>query len=200
MHLANSACMYVRVLSVLAALLVSTITPATSCADDKAQTKQLDVGDKVVDFDLPVVGDDGYVKLSDHYKQGPVVVVILRGYPGYQCPLCSRQLGALANRAKTLAQETEKVILVYPGEASLLEDHADDFMGSRSLPDPLIIVRDEGMGMVDSWGLRWNAPNETAYPAAYVIDGNGRVAWKKVSDSHAGRSSVEEILKALRKL
>ena len=186
-------------LSVLAAWLIA-VVPVTVVAKEEARTKQLEIGDKAVDFDLPVVGGDGYVKLSDHYKKGPVVVVVLRGYPGYQCPLCSRQLGAMANRAKTLAKETQKVILVYPGEASLLEDHADDFMGSRSLPDPLVIVRDEGMEMVDSWGLRWRAPNETAYPAAYVIDGNGRVTWKKVSDSHAGRSSVEEILKELRKL
>ena len=32
------------------------------------------------------------------------------------------------------------------------------------------------------------------------IDKNGRIRWKKVSDSHAGRSTVEEVLKELRKL
>ncbi len=54
--------------------------------------------------------------------------------------------------------------------------------------------------MVQEWGLRWNASNETAYPATYVVNRHGRIAWKKVSSSHAGRSTVEEILKELRKM
>ena len=92
------------------------------------------------------------------------------------------------------------MILVYPGEEKSLERRARQFMGSRRLPEPLVIVRDEGMEMVQQWGLRWNALRETAYPATYVVDRNGRVRWKKVSRSHAERSSVEDILKQLRKL
>ena len=91
-------------------------------------------------------------------------------------------------------------ILVYPGEGTLLQRHAEEFMGSRSLPDPLVIVRDQEMKMVTEWGLRWDRPRETAYPSAYIIDRNGRVRWLKVSDNHAGRASVDEIVRELRKL
>ncbi len=168
--------------------------------DDEEQIKQLEVGDRAIEFDLPVVGGEDYLSLREQYKQGPVVVVVLRGYPGYQCLLCSRQVASLSNRAGTLAKHAQKVILVYPGPATALEQHAEQFMGSRSLPQPLVIVRDEGMEMVTQWGLRWDALNETAYPATFVIDRNGRVRWSKVSHSHAGRSTVEEILKELRKL
>ena len=56
------------------------------------------------------------------------------------------------------------------------------------------------MKMVTQWGLRWDAPRETAYPATFVINKSGRVAWSKISKSHAGRSTAEEILKELRKL
>ena len=160
----------------------------------------LNVGDRAPDFDLPVVGAADYLKLSDEYDEGPVVVIVLRGYPGYQCPVCSRQFASLANRATALGKEAHRVILVYPGKAEMLERHAERFKGSRSLPEPLVIVRDDGMKMVASWGLRWNSRRETAYPATYVIDRNGRIRWKKVSQSHAGRSTVEEILKQLRAL
>ena len=162
--------------------------------------KPLPVGEKAIDFDLPVIGEDTFLQLEDEYAKGPVVVIVLRGYPGYQCPLCSRQVGDLINRARALKAAAKRVILVYPGEGSELERHAERFMGSRSVPEPLILVRDPGMKMVSSWGLRWNAPRETAYPATYIIKGNGRVAWSKVSKSHAGRSTVEEILRELRKL
>jgi peroxiredoxin len=174
--------------------------PVTATADAATAAEQQDVGDRVIDFELPVVGGEEYLSLRDEYEQGAVVVIVLRGYPGDQCPVCRGQVRSLANRAKGLAQQAHRVILVYPGEGTLLKRHAEQFMGSRSLPQPLVLVRDDEMKMVASWGLRWRAHRETAYPATYIIDRNGRIRWKKVSESHAGRSTVEEILKELRKL
>lgn len=164
------------------------------------QTKPLEVGKKAINFDLPQVGEDDYVELKDLYDEGPVVLIVLRGYPGYQCMLCNQQVGALINRAKTLKAAAHKIVLVYPGDPTGLERHAEQFMGSRSLPEPFLLVRDPGLKMVDEWGLRWKAPRETAYPATYIIKPNGRVAWRKISDSHAGRSTAGEILKQLKKL
>ena len=184
----------------LASLLMVLAVALPAMADEATSASQPEVGERAIDFELPVVGQKSFLTLSDEYKEGPVVVIVLRGYPGYQCPLCNRQVSSLANRARVLSNEAHRVILVYPGEPTLLERHAEQFMGSRSLPKPLIIVRDEGMEMVEDWGLRWDAINETAYPATFVVDQNGRIAWKKVSDSHAGRSTTEEILKELRKL
>ena len=171
-----------------------------ACAVAAEEGEPPPIGERAIDFDLPVVGGDGFVKLSKEYDEGNVVVVVLRGYPGSQCPFCSRQLSGLLNRAKALAQEAHRVILVYPGEGALLKRHAEQFMGSRSLPEPLVIVRDDGMKMVSDWGLRWKKSRETAFPATFVIDQNGRVRWSKISDNHAGRSSVEEIMRELRKL
>ena len=180
--------------------LITCFVAVAACAADGRKSKQLEVGDRIIDFELPVVGSEEYLALSDECKQGAVVVIVLRGYPGYQCPICSRQVASLKNRAKALAKEAHRVILVYPGEGEKLEKNAQRFLGSRGLPEPLVLVQDEDMEMVEEWGLRWNARNETAYPATYVFDRNGRVRWQKVSKSHAGRSSVEEILKALREL
>lgn len=182
-------------------LLLMMLWAATSNGEEEeVKIKQLDVGDRVIEFDLPIVGSQEYLSLSDQYKQGAVVVIVLRGFPGYQCPECTRQLGSLANRAKALATEAHRVILVYPGPQQELERRAEEFKGARKLPDPLVIVRDDGMEVVQQWGLRWNGLKETAYPATYIIDRNGRVRWKQVSQSHAGRSSIEDILKELRRL
>ncbi len=179
---------------------VALATAATLIAAPPQNKSRPAVGEKAPDFDLPIVGEDGFIELSDQYDQGAVVVIVLRGYPGYQCPICSQQVSSLANRAKALRQQAHRVILVYPGDGSSLERKAEQFLGSRSLPDPLVLVRDQDMKLVDRWGLRWKKTRETAYPATYVIDSNGRIRWSKVSDSHAGRSSVEEILRELRKL
>lgn len=179
---------------------ITILASGVAIAEDPPPPKQLEVGERALDFELPVVGRDEYLSLRDENKDGPVVVVVLRGYPGYQCPLCTQQLSSLRNRAAALAKVARRVIVVYPGEGTLLQRHSEQFIGSRSMPDPLVIVRDQDMKMVTEWGLRWDVPRETAYPATYVIDRNGRVRWLKVSDNHAGRASVEEMLHELRKL
>jgi peroxiredoxin len=181
-------------------LAFNTQTTPTSVATEATAAGPIAVGDQVTDFTLPVVGNEGEVTLSDEYKQGPVVLVMLRGYPGYQCPLCSRQVGILAKAAGELGKVAHRVILVYPGEASMLDKHAEEFMGKSTLPSPLVMVRDPGMKMVTDWNLRWDAPRETAYPSTYVIDREGKVRWSKVSNSHGGRTTAEEILSELKKL
>ncbi len=190
------------VVTAFAITLANPVCPSTAAdaTADLAATGRLAIGDPVTDFTLPVVGNDGTVTLSDEYKQGPVVLVMLRGYPGYQCPLCSRQVGSLAKLAGEFRELAHRVIMVYPGEAPMLDKHAEEFMGKATLPSPLVMVRDPGMKMVADWQLRWDSPKETAYPSTYVIDRDGKVRWSKVSDSHGGRASSEEILSELKKL
>lgn len=181
--------------------LAATVFFALGCLTPlMLQAKGPAVGDVAPDFKLPRVGEEGFLSLKEATQTGPVVVVVLRGYPGYQCPLCNDQVAALANRAPALAKLTKRVILVYPGEASALDEHAEEFIGARTLPEPLVLVRDPDMKMVSEYGLRWDAPNETAYPAAFVVDGHGQVKWSKVSESHGGRSSAQEIVEQLVKL
>jgi len=166
--------------------------------------KPLEVGDQAPDFELPVQGEDDFVRLSDLIKDGPVAVVVLRGFPGYQCSICNRQVSALISRARALATATgnqpQRIVLIYPGAEEGLETHARQFMGARRLPPPLVLVRDPDMETITEWGLRWDKVRETAYPASYIIGPGRRVKWAKVSDSHAGRASAEEILRGFRNL
>lgn len=168
-------------------------------SQDRSST--LKKGDKAPDFELPVQGSDDFVRLSTLLEDGPVVVVVLRGYPGYQCSLCQQQYGSLINRARALAKATDnkpgRVVLIYPGDDKSLESRARQFIGSRKVPETFVVALDPGLEMVSEWGLRWNRTRETAYPATYVIGAGQRVKWMKVSRSHAGRATVQEILEAL---
>jgi peroxiredoxin len=154
------------------------------------------VGDKANDFALNTL-DDKTVRLSELIHSGPVVMVMLRGWVGYQCPLCTRQVADLRAHAKQLADSGAQVVMVYPGPADGLKQHAEEFVGGKSLPSKFYFVLDPKMQLVSDWDLRWDAPNETAYPSAFVIDANGVVRFAKVSTSHGGRASANEILAAL---
>ena len=181
-------------------LLLILIPIANPLRGQSIPQNQPGIGQRAPDFELPLVGQKKFLDLRDECRDGPVVVIVLRGYPGYQCPICKSQFNAVVNRAKALSSESNCVVLVYPGNADQLQKNSKRFLGSRRLPDPIRVVRDDDMQMVKEWGIRWEAPNQTAYPATFVVDQNGRIAWKKVSSTSAGRSTVEEILRELRKL
>ncbi|MEM6363696.1 MAG: peroxiredoxin family protein [Planctomycetota bacterium] len=162
-----------------------------------ADPNRVSVGQKAPDFDLAVSGSDANLRLSSVLRDGPAVVVVLRGYPGYQCGLCRRQVAQMIAKHNDFLAKNTQVILVYPGEPNLLETHASEFVPASSLPEPFTLVRDPGFKMVNAYGLRWDAPNETAYPSTFVVDQAGVITWAKISNGHAGRSNVSDVLAAL---
>lgn len=154
------------------------------------------VGEMAADFELRSVTGES-VKLSDQLQQSPVVLVVLRGFPGYQCPVCGRQVQELMQHAAAFRKHQARVLLIYPGPAAGLEAKAKEFLHGEALPEPLQMLLDPDEAMVTAWGLRWSAPKETAYPSTFVIEPSGKIRFAKVSASHGGRASAEEILKTL---
>lgn len=157
------------------------------------------VGEEAVEFELKSLDDDS-VKLSKLTKEGPVIVLVLRGYPGYQCPLCNRQVGEFLSKAKSFAERNAQIVMVYPGPADNLSSHAEEFVRGKTLPDNCHFVIDPDYVFVNAYSLRWDAPGETAYPATLVIDKAMRVRFAKISTTHAGRSTADETLKVVQGL
>jgi len=143
--------------------------------------------------------DGEKVELKKLLKEGPVVVAVLRGYPGYQCPACTRQVGGYVKLADDFAKAGATVAFVYPGEAKDLDERAQEFLKQTELPAPLMLLLDPDNKFVTASGLRWEAPNETAYPSTFIVDGDGRVTFRKVSKSHGDRAEAADVLKALKK-
>ena len=154
------------------------------------------VGDTAKDFALKSIAGET-VKLSDLTAKGPVVLVVLRGYPGYQCPICSRQVGEIAQNAKKIEAAGANVLMVYPGPADGLAERASEFLDGKGLPEPLTLVTDPDYTFTNLYDLRWDAPKETAYPSTFVIDGDGKIVSATISKTHGGRAGAKEILKAL---
>lgn len=157
------------------------------------------VGDEAEDFELKTPSGDS-VKLSALAEEGPVVLLVLRGYPGYQCPLCTRQVGEFVAKAKDFAKAKAQVVMVYPGPADNLVEYAEEFVRGKTLPENFQLVIDPDYAFVDAYNLRWDAPGETAYPSTFVIDKERQVRFAKVSMTHGGRSKADEALKVTRKL
>ncbi|MBC7805080.1 MAG: peroxiredoxin family protein [Akkermansiaceae bacterium] len=176
------------------AMLASFIAMTIACARvDAAQPK---VGDKASPVTWTAL-DGGKVSLSTLSNQGPVVLVVLRGFPGYQCPVCTMQVGGLISSAEQLAAANAQIVLVYPGPAEGLKSHATEFVSGKQIPRNFRIVLDPDFAFTKQYGLRWDAPGETAYPSTFVLKKGGNFVFAKISKSHGGRSTTPEILKAL---
>ena len=163
------------------------------------EEEKVKMGDKAFNFSLKTIQGDK-ISLKDLYREKPVVLVVLRGWPGYQCPICTRQVGDLVAEADNFTKHGATVLMVYPGPSEDLQKHAKEFSQDFQFPENFYFTLDPSYIMVNKYGLRWNEPKETAYPSTYVIDKKGKVVFVKVSNSHGGRSTPEEIFGALDKL
>jgi peroxiredoxin len=181
--------------SVLGGFAAMVIAMGTAAQADAATPK---VGDTAPDFELETL-DGARLKLSALSQQGPVVLVVLRGYPGYQCPVCTAQVGDLLGKSRQFQAARSRVVLVYPGPSEELKNRAAEFVRGKSLPENFDLVLDPDFAFTASYGLRWDAPNETAYPSTFVLDENRVVRFAKISRSHGGRAKASEVIDALSK-
>lgn len=158
--------------------------------------KRYSKGEKAPDFVLNDLSKNE-IQLSKLNTEQTVVLVVLRGWPGYQCPVCSRQVGELIESADKFSKKNAAVLFVYPGPSNKLADYATEFSSDFSMPNNFYFVLDPDYSMINKYGLRWDAPKETAYPATFVVDKTGEILFSKISETHGGRSKVEEILQSI---
>jgi peroxiredoxin len=156
-------------------------------------------GQMAPDFTLVAI-EGSSVRLTTELARGPVVLVVLRGWPGYDCPFCTRQFAEYMTRAADIEATGAHVLFVYPGPPDGLKEHAEAFIKKRSLPAGYRLLLDPDYTFTQAYGLRWDAPNETVYPSTFVIDTRGTIAFARTSHSHGDRVLVSDVLTALAQL
>ncbi|MEO5923825.1 MAG: peroxiredoxin family protein [Bryobacteraceae bacterium] len=156
------------------------------------------VGEKAPDFTLSTV-KQAKVRLADITAKSDVVLVVLRGYPGYQCPYCNRQAQDFIKNAAGFAAAGLHVVMIYPGPPQDLDGKANEFLENKNFPSDFDLLLDPGYEFTNLYDLRWNAPQETAYPSTFLLDRQGKIFFRTISKEHAGRTTAAEILDAMKK-
>ena len=60
---------------------------------------------------------------------------------------------------------------MYPGLPADLDRRAKEFLAAQSpLPANVTLLIDPDCTFTNLYGLRWDAPRETAYPSTFLID------------------------------
>lgn len=155
------------------------------------------VGAKAPDFTLLTPTGKTVTMFGEQHGHG-LVLVVLRGFPGYQCPYCVKQVHDFVDHASDFAAKGTPVLLVYPGPPADLDQHAKEFLEKQAeLPSNIVLVTDPDYKMTNLYGLRWDAPHETAYPSTFILDKKGMIVFEKISHSHGDRLSAQDALEHL---
>jgi thioredoxin-dependent peroxiredoxin len=152
------------------------------------------VGEVAPDFELRDLKGEK-VSLKQLMTDSPVVLLVLRGWYGRQCPICNRQVGEFLSKKSELSKV--QVVMIYPGESDQLDEHAKQFIGSKSFPDNYHFLLDPDFKFTKAWGLRWETPGETAYPSTFVVDQKQKLVFGKTVISHGDRADVATVLSKL---
>src|SRR2546422_6306833 len=134
-------------------VLVCTVLVACSLEVKAATPPQ--VGDTAPNFTLNTL-DSKSVELNQLTAKQPVVLVVLRGWPGYQCPICTRQVHDFVSKAQEFAARGVQVLMVYPGPADKLKEHAREFLQGKEWPKEFLFVIDPDYTFTTTYGLRWD--------------------------------------------
>src|SRR5271156_1192973 len=156
-----------------------------------------EIGQRAPEFKLSTP-DDYPLRLSEFTAKGTVVLVVLRGFPGYQCPYCQKQVHDFLANADKFAAAGAEVLLVYPGPPADLDQRAKEFLAKENpLPANVHLVIDPDYAFTNQYGLRWDAPHETAYPSTFLIDRRDIIFYRKVSQEHGDRTTASDVLTEL---
>jgi thioredoxin-dependent peroxiredoxin len=178
------------------ALLLS-LSLILSAAVAPAATTPPQVGDTAPNFTLRTL-DDRPIELKSIAAKSPVVLVVLRGWPGYQCPVCTKQVHDFATHAAQFKERGAQVVMVYPGSADKLKAHAQEFLQNKEWPGDFLFVVDPDYTFTNAYGLRWEAKSETAYPSTFVIARGGKIEFANISKTHGGRVGAKQAIAALK--
>ncbi len=161
--------------------------------------ENLGVGKNAIDFTLKTIQGDE-VNFNEVISENTVVLIVLRGWVGYQCPVCSRQVGSFIAEEEKLKEAGASVILVYPGPSAELQKKANEFAEDFEMPNNFYFTLDPEYSMINAYGLRWDAPKETAYPSTFVVNKKSKIVFSKISKTHGGRAEIDDVLEVLEKL
>ena len=149
----------------------------------------LAVGASAPEFSLPDA--DGNTHSLSNYSGQKLVIVFYRfGTWGF----CRTQLGELQTGYENIkAQDTE--IIAISADSQALTG-----LTKQNLNITYLLLSDENKEAIDAYNVIDTSSMSIARPATYIIDQDGRVAWKFLDAKFDTRVSSDQILTELKKL
>ncbi len=153
-------------------------------------------------------------KLENSLKEGPIVLIF---YRGFWCPVCNKHLATIQDSLKLIQDMGARVVAVSPEKPEYLDVMAEK-TGAK-----FTLLYDAGYKIADAYDVTFKPSATTLFtyntflgaklkethsddsqrlpiPATYLIDQNGKIIWRQFDPDYKKRSSVKDILEALKQI
>jgi len=172
----------------------------------------LEVGTAAPMF-IALDADSNQFVLAKEIKNGPVVIIF---YRGFWCPVCNKHISTMQDSLKLIEAAGARVIAISPEKPEYLGKMAKKTGAEFSL------LYDEEYKIADSYDVTYKPTGMQIFtynvalgaklkkthsddserlpiPATYIIDENGIIIWRQFDRDYKKRSSVKDIITALKK-
>ena len=154
----------------------------------------VDEGDSAPEFTAPVAnGDVEEFSLSDHLDEAPIVLAF---FPGAFTPACTSEMNSFQDQLQSFrdAGATVRGISVdTPFSLNEFREQEDLEFG---------LVSDSNKEIIDDYGVEMDFADMGYYGVAkravFVVDGDGEIAYKWVTDDPSRTPDVAEVGEAAR--
>lgn len=153
-------------------------------------TNKMEIGSAAPDFELPDVTHNQSLRLSNLYRQQPVVLAFTRIFTEHQyCPLCLPHIKALNEAYPQFQQQGIEVLLITSTDQLQSQKVVTDLqLNLPLLSNPSCdVFRRYGTGQA------LGAP----LPAQFVIDTQGKLQFKHLFSFFDNNASLTTLLQAL---
>ncbi len=174
------------------------------------EAKGLPVGVTAPDFSA-IDADSRTFNLATELKKGPVVLIF---YRGFWCPICNRHLSTIQDSLQQITQKGATVVAISPEKPEYLEK-MEEKTGAK-----FRLLYDEGYNISNAYDVTFTPEAKQIFvynkllgaklkqthsddsqrlpiPATYIIDKNGKIAWRQFDPNYKNRSTVKEIMQNL---
>lgn len=167
------------------------------------------IGDAAIDAEL--IGWDGKtVRLSELWKQGPVV---LMWYRGGWCPYCNVQLRAMQQSMDELETAGARLVVLTPE----LPEKAKETAEANNLD--MVALHDRDNALAQKYGIMFDLPEvitpiyrdklklpsfngsdkmQLPLAATYVIDSNGKITYAFLDADYKKRAEPSDVIAAVK--
>lgn len=149
----------------------------------------LAIGATAPEFSL-IDADGSMHSLSDYSGQKLVIVFYRMGTWGF----CQTQLGELQAGYEDIKAQDAEIIAISADPLSFVN------LTQQSLQLTYLLLSDENTEAIEAYNVIDTGNTRIARPATYIIDQDGRIAWKFLDVRFDARVSSDQILTELKKL
>lgn len=144
---------------------------------------------------LRFIGSNGeIVDLSEFKGKKKLVLVILRGFAGSVCLVCSSQTIALSKNIEQFHDKDTEVVLVYPGPIETVPNFINSVRNlEENVTLPFPVVLDVDLNLVNTFKIN----GSLAKPSTLILDKDGIVRYAYVGKNPSDRPTIPDLLNAI---